>query len=175
MKKISIQLLTILFLFSFNLSNSIADNTYFIDITKVLNKSKAGAQAQNDLKKKIENQNTKFKKEEDALRKQETDIISQKTIITKEEYKKKVEELRKKVSNLQKEKQDSFNSIAKSRNKAKAALLKAVKPILKKYMEDNNIRIIVSKQSVILGDTALEITNQIIDILNRDLKSLKVN
>ena len=42
-------------------------------------------------------------------------------------------------------------------------------------MEDNNIRIIVSKQSVILGDTALEITNQIIDILNRDLKSLKVN
>lgn len=175
MKKVSIQLLTILFLFSFNFSNSIADNTYFIDITKVLNKSKAGAQAQNDLKKKIENQNTKFKKEEDALRKQETDIISQKTIITKEEYKKKVEELRKKVSNLQKEKQDSFNSIAKSRNKAKAALLKAVKPILKKYMEDNNIRIVLNKESVVLGDETLEITAQIIDILNKNVTSIKLD
>ena len=175
MKKIIIQTLSILFFFSLTAPGSFADNTYFIDFAKVLNESKAGSKFQTNLKKKIQSQSTKFKKEEDNLRKRESEIISQKSTITKEEYKKKVEELRKKVSDLQKNKKNSFNSIAKSRNKAKLELLKAVTPIMKKYMEDNKIRMIVKKESVILGDSSLEITTQIIDILNRDLKSLKVN
>ena len=42
-------------------------------------------------------------------------------------------------------------------------------------MEDNKIRVIVAKQSVVLGDKTLEITDQIIAILNKELPSLKVN
>jgi len=42
-------------------------------------------------------------------------------------------------------------------------------------MEDNNIRLIVDKKSVILGDKTLEITDQIIVILNKELPSLKIN
>ena len=40
--------------------------------------------------------------------------------------------------------------------------------IIKKYMEDNKIRVIVAKQSVVLGDKTLEITDQIIAILNKN-------
>ena len=39
-------------------------------------------------------------------------------------------------------------------------------------MEDNKIRIILDKKSVIMGDTKLEITDQIINILNKELTSL---
>ena len=35
-------------------------------------------------------------------------------------------------------------------------------------MEDNKIRVIVAKQSVVLGDKTLEITDQIIAILNKN-------
>ena len=76
---------------------------------------------------------------------------------------------------MQKEKQKTFNEIAKSRNNAKQSLLKAVNPIIKKYMEDNNIRLVLDKKSVILGDQTLEITDQIINILNKELPSIKVN
>ena len=160
-------------LFLFYLSNSFADNSYLIDFSKVLNNSKAGAQAQKNLKKKFETDSNKFKKQEADLRKEESEMISQKKLITKEEYQKKSELLRKKVTDLQKNKQASFNNIAESRNKAKQELIKAVNPILKKYMVDNNIRMVIDKQSVILGDTTLEITDQIIDILNKELTSLK--
>ena len=42
-------------------------------------------------------------------------------------------------------------------------------------MEDNKIRIIFNKQGVIMGDATLEITDQIILILNKELTSLKIN
>jgi Skp family chaperone for outer membrane proteins len=51
----------------------------------------------------------------------------------------------------------------------------SVTPIIKKYMEENNIRMVLDKQGVILGDTKLEITAKIIDILNKEVTSIKVD
>jgi Skp family chaperone for outer membrane proteins len=76
---------------------------------------------------------------------------------------------------VQKNKQSAYNNLAKSRDDAKKTLIKAVKPIIKKYMEENNIRLVLDKKSVILGDTTLEITDQIITILNKKLPSIKIN
>ena len=42
-------------------------------------------------------------------------------------------------------------------------------------MEDNNIRIVLDKNSVVLGDNTLEITDPIIAILNKELPTLKIN
>ena len=163
-----------LFLFSFN-QFALADNTYFIDYTRVLNQSKAGADAQQKLKNKFESESKKFLKEEENLRKQESELISQKKALSNEDYQKKIDELRKKVAKLQTDKQNSLNEIAKSRASARQELLKTVNPILKAYMEENKIRLIVDKQSVILGDTTLEITDKIIEILNQKLNSIKIN
>ena len=171
MKKIIF--ITILFL-TYSLS-SFADNSYFIDFNKVLNDSKSGAEAQKKLQSKIKAEQKKFKDLENNIRKEESEIISQKNALSAEDYKTKVEALRKKVANMQKDKKKTFSNIANSRNDAKKALLKAVNPIIKKYMEENKIRIILDKQSVIMGDTNLEITSQIIAILNKDLPSLKIN
>ena len=153
----------------------LADNTYFIDFSKVLNTSKAGEDAQKKLKSKFESENKKFIDEEKILKKQEEELISQKKVLSKEDYQKKVDDLRKKVAKLQTDKQNSLNEIAKSRALAKQELLKNVNPILKTYMEENKIRLIVDKQSVVLGDTTLEITDKIIEILNQKLNSIKIN
>ncbi len=152
-----------------------ADTPYYIDFSKVLNESKAGKGAQDFLKKKFENENKKFVKEEEALKKEETEIISQKKLITNEEYQKKVEALRKKVASLQKRKQDLIKNIANLRAKARTDLLKTLNPIIKKYMEENKIRIVLDRKSILLGDVKLDITPQIIEILNKELKSLKLN
>ena len=42
-------------------------------------------------------------------------------------------------------------------------------------MEDNNIRVVLDKQSIILADAKLELTNIIIDLLNKNLSSIKLN
>ena len=171
MKKIFLFIL----LFTFSHTNSFSDNSHFIDFSKVLNTSKAGAAAQKTLKNKFEAETKKFRKQETDIKKEESEIIAQRKIITKEIYQKKVETLRKKVSKLQSDKKKSFNAISKSRNDARQVILKAINPIMKKYMKEKNIRIVLDKKSVLLGDTSLEITNQIIDILNEELPSLKIN
>lgn len=156
-------------------SNSFANDSHFIDFRKVLNSSKAGATAQKQLKLKFESETKKFKKQEQDIINEESEIIAKKKLLSPEDYKKKVEELRKKVSVLQVSKKNSLNSIAKSRQKAKQTLLKVVNPIIKKYMEENNIKLILDKKGVLMGDKNLEITNQIIAILNKELSSLSIN
>ena len=152
-----------------------ADNTYFVDFTKVLNESKAGSEAQKKLKGKFESESKKFKLEEEKIKKEESDLISQKKVLSNEDYQKKINDLRSKVALIQRSQQESLNSIAASRNKARQTLLMSVTPIIKKYMEENNIRMVLDKQSVILGDTTLEITDKIIDILNKEVTSIKVD
>ena len=165
--------ITLLFL-TYSL-NSFADNSHFIDFTKVLNDSKAGSKAQEQLKKKFSSESAKYKKQAEDIKKSEKEIISQKKMITNEEYQKKVQALRKIVANHQQNKQKSLNSIAKSRDEAKLALLTAVKPIISKYMQENKIKIVLDKKSVLMGDNKLEITYQIIAIVNKEVSSIKVN
>jgi len=171
MKKL---ILTTLFILLYSI-NSYADNSRFIDFTKVLNTSKPGADAQNKLKERFESESKKFITIEKSIRKEESEIISQKKTLPAEEYKKKVQALRKKVTQTQKNKKISFNKLSKSRSDARKALLKELEPIIQRYMEKNNIKMVLNKQSVILGDTNLEITNQIIVIVNKEVSSIKLN
>ena len=160
------------FLINFSHSES---PPYYIDFSKVLNESKAGKGAQEFLKKKFESESKKFSKKEEELRKEETELISQKKLITNEEYQKRVESLRKKVSNLQKNQQESLRNIAVLRSKARSELLKKLNPIMKKYMEENKIRIVLDKKSILLGDVKLDLTSKMIELLNKDIKSIKLN
>ena len=155
--------------------NSYADNTYFIDFTKVLNNSKPGAEAQNKIKGRFSSESKKFLELEKSIRKEESEIISQKKTLPAEDYKKKVQALRKKVAETQKNKKISFNNLSKLRSDARKALLKELEPIIRKYMEENKIKMVINKQSVILGDTNLEITKQIIEIVNKEVSSIKIN
>ena len=156
-------------------TNLHAGETYFIDLSKVLNKSKAGADFQNNLKKDIQNNSNNFKKTEDQIRKEEADLISQKKLISNDDYEQKVKLLREKVAKLQDDKNKFFSDTAKSRDDAKKILIETLNPILKKYMEYNNIRVVLDKQSIILADAKLELTNIIIDLLNKNLSSIKLN
>ena len=171
-----IKKLTFIFIFLLSFSSySYADVSHFIDFTKVLNTSKPGSVAQKKLQNKFQSETKKFKKIEKDIKDEESKIIAQRKTLPAEEYQKKVSALRKRVSDFQNSKQTSFNAIAKNRNKAKKTLLTKINPIIKKYMEENKIRVVINKQSVILGDSSLEITDQIITIVNKEIPSLKVD
>ena len=167
-----ILLIVVLFTYS---TISFAGTAHFIDFYKVLNNSKAGSQVQIKLKEKFVLKTKKYKKLENDIRKNESEIISQKKALSPEEYQKKVEALRKKVADLQKNKQKSSVDISKSREDARSTLLKKINPIIKKYMAENKIELVIEKKSVILGNSNLEITNQIIAILDKELPSVKLN
>ena len=150
----------IIFLFfSFNLSLN-AGVPHYLDFKLILNESDAGKKAQNFLKKKQEN---------------EKKIIQQKKIISADEYKKKVSELRNKVSALQKERGKLLENVAKQRSKARKEILNNLNPIVKNYMNEKKIRMVIDKKNILLADDTLDITKEIMSLLNKKLKSINLN
>ncbi len=170
MKKI----IFILIIFSLSFQNSNAGSPYFIDFKYILNESKAGKKAQEFLKSKLQNGLNDLKKKEKKIQEEEKQIIQQKKLISQEEYKKKVTELRGKVSALQKERNGLLEKISKQRTKARNELLKNLNPILKDYMKEKKIRIVLDKKSILLADENLNITGDIMKILNQKLNSINL-
>ena len=173
MKKIKTLFLLLILIYPFNL---MAENqVYFINLKTVLNESKAGRAAQEKLVKEFENQDKKFKNESNALKKQETELINQRKTLSAEEYKKKVSSLRKKNVDFQNRRRNASSNFVKKKNNARNQLLKSLNPILQKYMDENGIMMIMNEKNVILANSKVDITNIIIDILNKELKSIKLN
>ena len=175
MPKLKKFFLIFIILIAFAGNNLFANEVYFLDFSKVMNESKAGKKAQDTLKKLLKDSNKKFNETAKKLKEEENKLISQKNALNKEDYRKKADELRNKVFNLNKERQKSIQSIAKKRQNAKDELFKKLNPILGKYMEENNIPLVIDKKNVLMGNKKFELTSKIIEILNNELKSINLN
>jgi len=171
MKKI----ITILIFIFFSFRSVFADTPHYLDFKFILNESNAGKETQTSLKKKIENGIKNINEKEKKILDEEKKLIQQKKILSADEYKNKVSDLRKKVSALQKEKNDIIQSVNKQKNKARDVLLKSLNPIVKNYMKEKKIRIVMDKKSILLADENLDITKDIMNQLNKELKSIKLN
>ena len=147
----------------------------YLDIKYILNESTAGKKAQKFLKSKLDNGIKNLKAKEKKLQEEEKKIIQQKKIIKPEEYKLKVDDLRKKVANLQKERNKLLQDVATQRAKARSELLKNLNPVIEEYMKEKNFRMVVDKKSLLLADQNLDITKDIMDKLNKKLKSIDIN
>ena len=143
----------------------------FIDIDKIINQSEFGKKSY----KKIDNA---FKKEQNKLSKIEKDLISKEQEILKQKNILSEEELNKKISSL-KEEIDKFkkkrNSINQKFNKMKLdktnEMVQNLNAILSKYAEDNKISLIIQKKFIVIAKTGLDITNEILEIFNKEVKN----
>ena len=172
MRYLKIIFFVLLFLNFYNLS--FAEETYFIDMTKLLNQSKAGKEAQDFLKKKIITEDKKLKEEGELLKKEEIDLIAKKKALSADEYKKTLNQLREKNVKFQRKRANFTTTITTQRTEARNRLLKALDPILTKYMSENNIHIIIDKKYVIMANSKIDLTDKILEILNKELKSLNL-
>ena len=168
------KLTIIIFLFFAN-SNLNAEVPYYLDFKYILNESDAGKKAQVQLKNKLDKGIKSIREKEKNLQEEERKIIKQKKLLKPDEYKAKVNKLRSQVSSLQKERNTLLESTSKQRNKARNELLKNLNPIIKSYMQEKKIRMVVQKKSILLADDNLNITKDVMDRLNKQLKSIKLN
>ena len=146
----------------------------YIDMKYVLNNSKAGKGAQDYLKKSFQQNQKEFSNKEKELKKEESDLLEKKATLSKEEYAKKTDTLRKKVIDYQSSRRTAVDKIARLRSEARQNLLGQINPILESYSKENNITVILDKKSLVMGNNDLDITNVIIEKLNKVLPSLNL-
>ena len=149
-------------------------NIVVLDLQYVLNNSKAGKGAQDFLKKSFKDSTQKYSDMEEALKKEEQDLLTKKTVLSKEEYVKKSDALRKKVIDYQSQRRSALDKIATQRAQARETLIKKIDPILKTYIEENNISLVIDKKLTLAGRPGNDITAVIVEKLNKTFPSLNL-
>ena len=173
--KYTVRFFVIIFIIFCN-SNSYSENSIaFLDMEKLMNESKAGKSITQELEKIHKSNIEKFKEKEEKLKKKELSIVSQKNVLSKEEFEKKIKLLRKEANDYRNERRELINHITKKRVDATNELIKAIHPILTEYSVNNSISMIFQKKNIIIGKNELEITDEILKILDDKLKKITLN
>jgi Skp family chaperone for outer membrane proteins len=172
MKKLISSILVIFLLFTNQVFSE--QKIAFIDMDKVISTSKPGSsilKQLTDLNKK----NLKFLKDEEKIFKEkETKLISQKNIISETDFKSKVNELKSEIKNYNQIRNKMLADFNKLKIDNTNNLLKLINPILVKFSNDKEIAIILQKKDLIVAKTQLEITDEVIKIVNTEVKEFKI-
>ena len=147
----------------------------YINMEKLFKESMVGISLNKQISE-INNLNEKnIKKLETEIKSEDENINSQKNILNEEELKRKIADLNSKIKeyqNLIKKNKDNLN---KKKIEGTNVILNTLKPILSEYSEKNSISMVLQKQNVIIGKKELDITKDIILILNEKIKKIDIN
>ncbi len=142
---------------------------------KIMQISKAGKTAIEKINKQKKKDINKFRKIEEDLKAQEIDLINKKNVLSSEEFNKKIESLTKKINDYRKLRQEAIDSSTKNRLNASADFANKIKPILAEYAGENNIDMVIQKKNIIMGKSNLDITNEILKIVDNKINNLKID
>ena len=162
-------------LFSYNLTSSNAnDNIAFINLNYVFDNSNAGKKIINQIKDKQKKNNNDLKSLKEKFDKDKASLTSQKNVLSKEEFEKKFFELEKNLNDLNKKIRNKNNTPTKFQLDARKEFYVSLQPILESYAKENSIDIILKNENVLIGKTSLDITKNILDLFNANVKKITV-
>ena len=151
------------------------DKIVYLDVVYILNESLAGK----DLNKKLNEINKKnieeFKKIETEIKNEDNDLLKKKNILKEEEYKMKIDNLRVKYKSFQDYMSKKNSDLNILKDNSTKIILKNINDILAEYSSENSISLIIEKKNIIIGKSELNVTNEILELLNKKITKVKVN
>ena len=168
-----IKKITILLIFFLGLSTNIfAENKVaYLDLDFILSNTNVGKSLFEEFKK-LENSKIKeLNNQEQILKDEENQILASKNIISKDELNKNINEFQIKLKKYNNFKQNEINLLKKKRNEDILNLLKSINPLIEKYMKENSISILIDKKNIFIADKNYDITKNLIDLINNNLKN----
>lgn len=171
MKKVVI----IFFIYFFQINFVIANTSIaFIDMDKVISLSKPGSSIMSQLNTLSSQNSKKFESEAKKIKEQETKLISQKNILSEVDFESNINKLKLEIKNYNDNRDKINNDFNKLRIDSTNKLLKLINPILVSYSNDKSISLILKKRDLVIGKTELDITDEIILIINKDINQFKI-
>lgn len=166
----------VIFFFLIYSNIAYSNNTIvYINMKQIINNSLAGISINQEIDKIHKSNIVEFNKIQDELKLEEDKILSQKNILSEDEYFKKINLFKKKVKNYQNDQNKKMNLLNEKKIKATKELLKNLNTILTEYSTKNDISFILKKDNVIIAKKSLDITGNVIAILNERIKKIELN
>ena len=170
MKKILFIFFISIFFFKTNLVYA-TNNTAFIDLDLVLNKTIIGKLLLNELET-INTQNIEqLKKKEKELKNEEEEIKNKQNVISKDQFDSEVKNLQDKVQKYRVLKNQMVKSLDQKKKQKLSEFFKKINQIIQNYMDTNSIDILLERKNVFIGINKSDITDVIIKKIDSKFKN----
>ena len=170
MKKILV-LIALIFLIT---KPVIANNIATVNIQLIMNTSEAGI----DLKKQINSMEkkkiTSIKKAEDNIKNKEKALVDKKNILSEDEFKKEVSKLKSEINEFNLMKRNEIKDFENKKMQYNKKLLVSIQKILGAYSKSNDITLLLQKKNIVMGSKDIDITSDILTILNNSIKKISL-
>ena len=146
-----------------------------VDLNLILSDSKAAKNATKqfeEIQKDIENEIIASDKK---MLEERNKLIEQQSVIAPEAFELKAKDYESKLQNYQIEKQNKLRKLEGVLQNARNEILENVKPILEELSKEFGVTVILEKNSVLLSANNMDLTDDIIQKLNKKLPKIKVS
>ena len=161
--------LIIFFFFSQNVYA--VNKIVYIDIQYIIDNSKLGKYYKSKIKIIQDKNNLELTTTEKKIKKKETEINNQKNILSEEEMNNKLKEINVMFTEYQKKRRKLKLNISDQKKNYSKKILKILNPLLTNYVDKNSIELVIEKKNIVVGSKTLDITNSILEILNKETEN----
>ncbi len=158
---------TIFFFLSWNSLSEANSKIAFVDLNYILTKSVNGKKILDQLNVINKNNLEILKKDKEALSKEKNEIENLKNILSTEEYNKKKILFEKKIKNFNDKKSKLAAQLEKTKKKELNLFFDDLNGILKKYMQENLISVVLDKKNIIMANVEIDVSEDILELVNK--------
>ena len=99
-------------------------------------------------------------------------MLSKKNILNKEDFEKEVNKHQKNVDNYHAKKKQDLNELGKKNLEMSKNFMVKVDKIIMNYAKENSIDLLLKRESLIVSNSALDITKDILSEVNKTIKKI---
>ena len=160
----------LIFLFFFFQNNVYSKEIVYLDVQFIIDNSDLGQFYKSEINKISSNNIANLKIKEEEISVKESEINNQKNLLSKEEIQKKIDDLNTLLKNYKIERSKFNKQIIDEKKIYTSKILKILNPLLTDYVNKNKIILVVEKKNILVGIKSLDITPDILQILNEETK-----
>ena len=161
----------------FFLVNNIAysQNISYANLDVIIKKSEVGKKIISYFSEKNQKIIKELKNNELQIREKEKKLISQKNLLQEEDFSRKVNDIKLEIEDFNIKSKEKVNNLKNERQVVSNAFLVEINKVIKDYAEKNNIDMILSSNQMLIGKSSLDLTEEILQEVNKSIKNFKIN
>lgn len=139
----------------------------YVDMDRVFDEYTETQKASQELNKEINARRKEITKLENEITTMREELNTQEALLSKEEREKRIKEFNQKILDLQKYVRDVEMDLARKEETMTKKLITEILNVIKKVGEKEGYTLILRKDSILYGGDGMDLTDEVIKVLNK--------
>lgn len=146
-----------------------------VDMQKIISESKAGEDIQKQLKAAQEKLEKEASEKDETLKGQRDELVNNQAELGKEKFMEKSREFQQDILDARQELNKESIEVKQLASQAVQKLKLEIIKVVSEMATEENYALVITKQNVILAEKEMDITDEVMAKLNKNVKSIKLD